>query len=89
MKIKPLGSRVLIKPSKSEEKTSGGIYLPDSAKEEKKEGTVVDVGRLKDGEIPLKKGDRILYGGYSSDEFEFDGEKYLLIQFKDILAKIE
>ena len=90
MDIKPLGERVLIMPKKSAEKTKGGIYIPESAKEEKKEGTVVAVGERKDGKpLPLKKGDRIIYGGYSSDEFEIDGEKLLILDFKDILAKLE
>lgn len=89
MNITPIGERVLIRPSKTEEKTSGGIYIPDSAKEEKKEGEVIAVGTTKDGkELPLVKGDRILYGGYSSDEFERDGEKYIIIDFKDVLAKL-
>ncbi len=90
MKISPIGERVLIKPTKQEEKTKGGIYIPESAKEEKKEGEVIAVGRYKDGkELPLKKGDKVIYGGYSSDEIEIDGEKYLFVDFKDILAKIE
>jgi len=90
MKITPIGEKVLLKPAKKEEKTKGGIYIPDSAKDERKEGIVEAVGTLKDGkEIPLKKGDKVIYGGYSSDEFELDSEKYLMIDFKDILAKIE
>jgi len=90
MNIKPIGERVLIKPAQEEEKTKGGIYIPESAKEEKKEGEVIAVGTTKDGkDLPLKKGDRILYGGYSSDEFEIDGEKYIILDFKDVLAKIE
>jgi len=90
MKIKPIGERVLIKPQKEEEKTKGGIYIPDTAKESKKEGIVIEVGIGKeDKPLPLKKGDKILYGGYSSDEFEIDGEKYVILEFKDVLAKIE
>jgi len=90
MNIKPLGERVLIKVKKKEEKTTHGLYLPESAQEEKKQGTVVAVGATKEGkELPLKAGDIILYGGYSSEEFEFNGEKYLLIEFKDILATLE
>lgn len=90
MKIKPLGERVLIKQHIKEEKTKGGIYIPDSAKEEKKEGTVIAVGTFKDGkELPLKQGDHVIYGGYSSEEIEIDGEKHVFIDFKDILAKIE
>ena len=80
----------MIKPVKAEEKTAGGIYLPEDAKEEKKEAIVEAVGALKNGKkIPLKKGDRVLCGGYCSDEFEIKGEKYLIIDFKDILAKVE
>jgi len=90
MKIKPLGERVLIKLVKAEEKTAGGIYIPEEAKEEKKQAIVEEVGKTKDGkELPLKKGDKVLYGGYSSDEFEINNEKYLIIDFKDILAIIE
>ena len=90
MNIKPIGERVLLKPKKEEEKTKGGIYIPESAKENKKEGEVLAVGALKDGkEIPLKKGDRVLYGGYSSDEFEIDNEKFIIVEYKDILGKFE
>ncbi len=90
MNIKPIGERVLIRPVKTGEKTKGGIYIPESAKEEKKEGEVVATGTLKDGKpMPLKKGDRIIYGGYSSDEFELDDKKYIFVDYKDILAKIE
>lgn len=90
MTITPIGERVLLEPAKKEEKTAGGIYLPDEARQEKKEGTVLAVGTYKDGkELPLKKGDKVLYGGYSNEEFEKDGKKYLLVEFKDIVAKIE
>ncbi|MBU0615915.1 MAG: co-chaperone GroES, partial [Nanoarchaeota archaeon] len=87
MNVKPIGERVLIKPVQKEEKTKGGIYIPDSAKEEKKQGEVVSVGSYKDGkDLPLKPGDKIIYGGYSSEDFEMDGKKYVFIEFKDILA---
>ena len=90
MNIKPLGERVLIKPVKEEEKTAGGIYIPETAKEKKKQGIVVDIGTTKDEkELPMKKGDVILYTGYSSDELEVDGEEYLIVSLKDIIAKIE
>ncbi len=90
MKIKPIGERILIKPIKAEEKTEGGIYIPEEAKEEKKQAVVEEIGKTKDEkDLPLKKGDRILYGGYSSDEFEINNEKYLIIDFKDILAIME
>ena len=88
MKIQPLGERVLLKPKK-EEKTAGGIYLPESAKDEKKQGIVVAVGTFKDGkDLPLKNGDEVLYGGYSSEEFEIHGEKHLMVEFKDVIAKV-
>ena len=90
MKITPIGSRVLIKPKKTEEKTAGGIYIPETAKESKKEGTVISVGTDKDGKmLPLKAGDRIMYGGYSSEEFEADDEKFVIVEFKDVVAKLE
>ncbi|HEX7576181.1 MAG TPA: co-chaperone GroES [Candidatus Methanoperedens sp.] len=89
MKIKPIGKRVLIKPVKEEETTKSGIYIPESAKEKKKQGIVVEVGTVDDKEFPIKKGDVILYSGYSSEELEFDGEKYLILESKDVIAKIE
>lgn len=88
MRLMPIGARVVLKPLEGEERTKSGIYLPKS--EDKKEGIVEDVGTLKDGSmIPLKKGDKIIYGGYSSEEFEMHGEKFLIIEYKDILARIE
>lgn len=90
MEIQPMGERVLIKQRKKEEKTTGGIYIPETAKEERKEGEVVAVGQYKEGkELPLKPGDKIIYGGYSSEEIEINGEKHLFIDFKDVLAKIK
>lgn len=90
MNIKPVGERVLIKPIKEEEVTSGGIYIPESAQKEKKEGNIVAVGTYEDGkELPVKKGDHVIYGGFQSDEMEIDGEKYLFIDFKDVLAIVE
>ena len=90
MTIKPLGERVLLKPIKYEEKTKAGVYLPKDMNKDKKEAIVEDAGHDKDGKpLPLKKGDRILYGGYSSDEFEINGETYLIVDFKDILARLE
>ncbi len=73
MIIKPLGERVLLKPVEREERTKSGIYLPKDADKEKKEGIVEDIGAYNDGKVlPLKKGDRVLYGGYSNEEFEAD-----------------
>ncbi len=89
MKIKPIGKRVLIKPVKEEEKTKGGIFIPETAKEKKKQGIVAEVGTVEDKDFPVKKGDVILYAGYSSEELEVDGEKYLILESKDVIAKIE
>ena len=89
MKIKPIGKRVLIKPVKEEEITKGGIYIPESAKEKKKQGIVVEVGTVEEKEFPVQKGDLILYTGYSSEELEMDGEKYLILESKDVIAKLE
>lgn len=90
MALKPIGERVLLKPLKYEEKTKSGIYLPKEASKDKKEGEVVEVGTDKEGRaLPLNKGDKVFYGGYSSEEFEMNGETFLIIEFKDILARIE
>jgi len=90
MKIKPLGERVLIKPEKQkEEKTKSGIYLPKSD-EEKKQGIIEEVGVSKDGKsLPINKGDKILYSGYSREDIEIENEKYVIVDFKDIIAKLE
>ena len=88
MKLTPVGPRVLIKPKNEEGKTKGGIYIPETAKEEKKEGEVISVGMTKEGkELPLKKGDKIIYGGYSNEKIEVSGEEYIMIEFKDVLCK--
>lgn len=89
MIIKPIGERVLLKHQKKEEVTKGGIYIPESARQEKKEGTVIAAGTFEDGkDLPLKKGDRVIYGGYQSDEIEIDGENLVFVDFKDILATV-
>lgn len=90
MTIIPIGERVLVKPAQAEEKTKSGIYIPETAQEKKKEGTVVSAGTRDDGTpLPLKAGDHIIYGGYSADKVEIDSENYVVVPFKDILAKIE
>ena len=90
MNIKPIGERVLIKPVKEEETTAGGIYIPETAKEKKKQGVVVEIGTSSDdNELPVQKGDLILYTGYSTDELEMNGEKFLIIDISDIIAKLE
>ena len=85
MNIKPLADRVLIKPAAAEEKTVGGIIIPDSAKEKPLKGEVKAVGQgTKDEEMVVKEGDTVLYGKYAGTEIEFEGEKYLIMRQSDI-----
>ena len=85
MTIKPLADRVLIKPAPAEEKTVGGIIIPDTAKEKPLQGSVIAAGNgTKDEEMVLKAGDTVLYGKYSGTEL--DGEKYLIMRQSDVLA---
>lgn len=87
MNIKPLSDRVLIKPAPAEEKTAGGIIIPDTAKEKPLQGTVLAVGGgTKDEQMVLKENDTVLYGKYSGTEVELDGEKYLIMRQSDVLA---
>jgi len=89
MNIKPLADRVLVKPAAAEEKTVGGIIIPDSAKEKPLKGEVVAVGHgTKDEEMVVKPGDNVLYGKYAGTEIEFEGEQYLIMRQSDILAII-
>ncbi len=95
MKIRPLQDRVIVKRLEEEDKTKGGIIIPDSAKEKPQEGKVSAVGKGKiteDGKvIPLdvKVGDRILFGKYSGTEVKIDGEEHLIMREEDILGIIE
>ncbi|MDD6124508.1 MAG: co-chaperone GroES [Bacteroidales bacterium] len=87
MNIKPLADRVLIKPAAAEERTAGGIIIPDTAKEKPLQGEVLAVGNgTKDEEMTLKAGDRVLYGKYAGTEVELDGEKYMIMRQSDVLA---
>ncbi len=87
MNIKPLADRVLIRPAAVEEKTIGGIIIPDSAKEKPLVGEVVAAGNgSKDEEMVVKVGDKVLYGKYSGTELEWEGDKYLIMRQSDILA---
>ncbi len=92
--LKPLADRVIVKPSEAEEKTKGGIILPDTAKEKPIEGTVVAIGPGKtadDGKIvkpEVKVGDKVLYGKYSGTEVTVEGEEYLIMRESDIFAII-
>ena len=87
MNIKPLSDRVLIAPAAAEEKTVGGIIIPDTAKEKPLKGQVVAVGNgTKDEAMVLKVGDTVLYGKYAGTELEIEGEKYLIMRQSDVLA---
>ncbi len=88
MNIQPLADRVLVKPAPAEERI-GGIIIPDTAKEKPLQGEVVATGGgTKEEEMVLKAGDNVLYGKYSGTELDFDGEKYLIMHQKDVLAVI-
>jgi len=94
MNLKPLGDRLIVKALKSEDKTKGGIVLPDSAKEKSQQAKVIAVGSGKvigDKIVPLevKKGNKILFGKYSGDEVKVGVEEYLIIKESDVLAIIE
>ena len=87
MNIKPLQDRVLIVPAPAEEKTIGGIIIPDTAKEKPLQGEVIAVGNGTSEEaMELKVGDQVLYGKYAGQEIEFEGTKYLIMKQKDVLA---
>ena len=87
MNIKPLADRVLILPAPAEEKTIGGIIIPDTAKEKPLQGEIVAVGNgTKDEEMALKVGDHVLYGKYAGTELEYQGVKYLIMRQSDVLA---
>ena len=90
MTIKPLADRVLVKPAPAEEKTIGGIIIPDTAQEKPSRGTVVAVGQgTKDETMVLKAGDNVLYGKYAGTEVEVDGEKMLIMRQSDVFAVVE
>ncbi len=95
MKLKPLQDRILVQRVEEEEKTKGGIIIPDTAKEKPAEGKIVAVGNGKVGDdgkrIPLevKEGDRVLFGKYSGTEVKVEGEDFLIMREDDILGIIE
>ena len=88
--IKPLGERVVIEPAPAEEKTAGGIIIPDTAKEKPQQGTVVAVPEKTgdDNPVTVKVGDRVLYGKYAGTEITIDDKDYLIMNQSDILAVI-
>jgi len=95
MKLKPLQDRILVQRVKEEEKTKGGIIIPDTAKEKPIEGRVIAAGKGKLNEkgkriaLEVKKGDRILFGKYSGTEVKIEGEEYLIMREDDVLGVID
>jgi chaperonin GroES len=95
MKLRPLQDRILVQRVKEEEKTKGGIIIPDTAKEKPVEGRVIATGIGKLSEegkriaLEVKKGDRILFGKYSGNEIKIEGEEYLIMREDDVLGIIE
>lgn len=94
-KITPLGDKILVKRLEAEERTAGGIVLPDSAKEKPKEGKVIALGsgKLLDdgtrGSFQVAKGDRVLFASYAGTEVKVNGEEYLLMPEEDVLAVVK
>lgn len=86
--IKPLGDRVVIKPSPAVQKTASGIIIPDSAKEKPQQGEVVAVPVEKDSPVTVKKGDVVLYGKFAGTDINLEGEDYLIMSQDDILAVV-
>lgn len=95
MKLRPLQDRILVRRVEEEEKTKGGIIIPDTAKEKPAEGKVVEVGKGKLDEsgkriaLEVKKGDRILFGKYSGTEVKIEGQEYLIMREEDVLGIID
>ncbi len=95
MNIRPLHDRLIVKRFEEEEKTKGGIIIPDNAKEKPQQGEVIAVGSgkvLEDGKkspLEVKKGDRVLFGKYSGTEIKIDGHEYLMMREEDILGVVE
>jgi chaperonin GroES len=95
MKLRPLDDRVIVKPSEAEEKTAGGIVLPDTAKEKPLTGKVIATGpgklmeNGKRAQVAVKKNDEVIFGKYAGTEIELDGKKYSILRETDILGIIE
>ena len=87
LNVSPLHDRVIVRPAKAEEKTAGGIIIPDTAKEKPQQGTVVAAGPgKKDEPVSVKAGDSVLYGKYAGTEIQIEGEDLLILRESDILA---
>ena len=95
MKLRPLQDRILVKRIQEEEKTAGGIFIPDTAKEKPQMGEIVSVGngkKTEDGKVipvDVKAGDKVLFGKYSGTEVKVEGEEFLIMREDDILGIIE
>ena len=95
MKVRPLGDRIIVKRVEEDEKTKGGIVIPDSAKEKQAEGKIIAVGkgvRDEDGKfvaLEVKKGNRIIFSKYAGTEVTIDDEEYLIMREEDVLGIIE
>lgn len=85
--MRPINDRVVVKPAEAEQKTKGGIIIPDTAKEKPQRGEVIAVGPGKEGNLmTVQVGDTVLYGKYAGQEFNYDGEEYLIMREDDILV---
>ena len=85
--MKPINDRVVVQPSPAEEKTKGGIIIPDTAKEKPQRGKIIAVGPGKDGnKMTVKKGDIVLYGKYAGQELQYEGKDYLIMREDDVLV---
>lgn len=95
MRVHPLDDRVLVRPLEAEAKTTGGIFIPDTAKEKSQRGEVIAVGKgklLEDGSrgtLALKKGDKVLFGKYAGTEIKIDGNQHQIMREQDVLAVLE
>ncbi|HON93279.1 MAG TPA: co-chaperone GroES [Sedimentisphaerales bacterium] len=95
MELRPLDDRIVIKPSQAQDKTAGGIFLPDTAKEKPMVGKVVWVGpgKVQDNgkrtPVSVKKGDEVVYGKYIGNEVEIEGEKFVIVRESDLLGVLE
>ncbi len=84
--MKPVNDRILVKPSKAEKKTKGGIIIPDTAKEKPSKGKIIAVGPGKDGvKVSLKVGQTVVYGKFAGQELDLDGETFLIMREDDVL----
>ena len=88
MKVKPLADRVMVKLEKSESKTTGGIYIPDTAQEKTQQGVVVEIGDDKEV-IKVKAGQKVMYDKYAGTQVKINGEEHLILKMSDIIAIVE